>query len=435
MKVTVIGTGYVGLPTGVGLAELGNDIICLDVDEAKIKTLQSGKVTIFEGGLEDLFQKNTKNGKVKFSTSFAESIPDADVVMIAVGTPPNPITKEADMKYIKAAAEELAHHLKGYTVVAIKSTVPVNTGTMVETVIRRTNPTADFDVISLPEFLREGFAVHDFFHPDRIIVGANTERARKVIAELYAPFKDKCTILYVSRQSSETIKYASNAFLAMKIQYINEMADFCETSGADIYEVAKGMGLDSRIGAKFLVPGPGYGGFCFPKDTNAMAYMGKFNGVDLSLVETTIKSNERRKINMAKRILDMVEDLKEPKIAVLGSAFKGGTDDCRESPALQIIEILLAHDVKVMLYDPQAMENTRHILKDMVTYCSSAYEAIGGADVLAVLTDWQEFKSLDLVKIKQLMARPQIADFRNTFDCKEAKALGFEIRSLGRKLD
>ena len=428
MKITVIGTGYVGLPTGVGLAELGNEVVCLDIDEKKINTLKSGKVTIFEEGLEELFQKNTANGKVRFSTSFAESIPAADLVILAVGTPPNPITKEADMKYIKAAAEELAHHLQGYTVIAVKSTVPVNTGDAVESIIRRENPTAEFDVISLPEFLREGFAVHDFFHPDRIIVGANSERAKNLIAELYTPFKDKCTILYVSRQSSETIKYASNAFLAMKIQYINEMADFCETSGADIYEVAQGMGLDSRIGAKFLVPGPGYGGFCFPKDTNAMAYMGKFNGVDLSLIETTIKSNERRKINMAKRILDMVSDKKNPTIAVLGSAFKGGTDDCRESPALQIIEIMLAHDVSIRLYDPKA------ILGNMVTYCNSAYEAIGGADALAVLTDWQEFKELDLEKIKMLLTRPQIADYRNVFDCRLAKELGFEIKSLGRRL-
>lgn len=433
MKVTVIGTGYVGLPTGVGLAELGNDVICLDIDEKKINSLKAGKVTIFEEGLEELFQRNTANNKLTFSTSFAESIPNADLILIAVGTPPNPITKEADMKYIKAAAEELAKHLNGYTVVAIKSTVPVNTGDAVENIIRRENPTADFDVISLPEFLREGFAVQDFFNPDRIIVGANSERARNLIAELYKPFENKSTILYVSRQSSETIKYASNAFLAMKIQYINEMADFCETSGADIYEVAKGMGLDSRIGAKFLVPGPGYGGFCFPKDTNAMAYMGKFNGVDLSLIETTIKSNERRKINMAKRILDMVADIKNPTIAVLGSAFKGGTDDCRESPALQIIEIMLAHDVSIKLYDPEAMPNTKAILGDMITYCNTAYEAIGGADVLAVLTDWQEFKSLELEKIKTLMKRPQIADFRNIFDINKAKALGFEIKSLGRK--
>ncbi len=433
MKITVIGTGYVGLPTGVGLAELGNDVICLDIDENKINMLTSGKLTIFEDGLEELFKKNTSNGKVKFSTSFAESIPSADLVILAVGTPPNPITKEADMKYIKAAAEELAKYLCGYTVVAVKSTVPVNTGSAVEDIIRRENPEAEFDVISLPEFLREGFAIHDFFNPDRIIVGANSERARQLIAELYQPFNGKCDILYVSRQSSETIKYASNAFLAMKIQYINEMADFCETSGANIYEVAKGMGLDSRIGAKFLVPGPGYGGFCFPKDTNAMAYMGKFNGVDLSLIETTIKGNERRKINMAKRVLDMVANIRTPTIAVLGSAFKGGTDDCRESPALQIIEIMLAHDVKIKLYDPQAMPNTRAILGDAVEYCSSAYEAMGGADVLAVLTDWSEFKELDLRKIKQLLVRPQIADFRNIFNYDYAKELGFEIKSLGRK--
>ena len=433
MKITVIGTGYVGLPTGVGFAELGNDVICLDVDERKINTLKSGKVTIFEDGLEELFTRTTQNGKLKFSTSFAESIPSADIVILAVGTPPHPITKEADMRYIKAAAEELAKHLNDYTVVAIKSTVPINTGTAVENIIKKTNPTADFDVISLPEFLREGFAVEDFFNPDRIIVGANTERARNLIGELYEPFSKKTKILYVSRQSSETITYASNAFLAMKIHYINEMADFCETSGADIYEVAQGMGLDTRIGAKFLVPGPGYGGFCFPKDTNAMAYMGKFNGIDLSLIEATIKGNERRKINMAKRILDMVEDIKNPTIAVLGSAFKGGTDDCRESPALQIIEIMLAHDVNIKLYDPEAMPNTKAILGNLITYCDSAYEAIGGADVLAVLTDWQEFKSLELEKIKVLMTRPQIADFRNNFDYNKAKDLGFEIKSLGRK--
>ena len=433
MKVTVIGTGYVGLPTGVGLAELGNDVICLDVDEKKINSLKEGKLTIFEDGLEPLFNKHINSGRLKFSTSFEDSIPCADLVILAVGTPPHPITKEADMRYIKQASEELAKYLKGYTVVAVKSTVPVNTGDMVENLIKKTNPNADFDVISLPEFLREGFAVQDFFNPDRIVVGANSERAKALIADLYLPFKDRCPILYVKRQSSETIKYASNAFLAMKIQYINEMADFCETSGADIYEVARGMGMDSRIGAKFLVPGPGYGGFCFPKDTNAMAYMGKFNGIDLSLIEATIKGNEKRKINMAKRILDMVDDVKNPTVAVLGSAFKGGTDDCRESPALQIIEIMLAHDVNIKLYDPEAMENTKAILGDMVTYCSSSYEAIGGADVLAVLTDWEEFKSLELEKIKQLMKRPQIADYRNVFDYKKAKELGFEIKSLGRK--
>ena len=431
MKITVIGTGYVGLPTGVGFAELGNDVICLDIDEKKINTLKSGKVTIFEEGLEELFQKNTANGKVRFSTSFAESIPPADLIIMAVGTPPNPITKEADMKYIKAAAEELAHHLSGYTVVAIKSTVPVNTGDAVEAIIRRENPTADFDVISLPEFLREGFAVRDFFNPDRIIVGANTERARNVIAELYEPFAGKCPILYVSRQSSETIKYASNAFLAMKIQYINEMADFCETSGADIYEVAKGMGLDSRIGAKFLVPGPGYGGFCFPKDTNAMAYMARQNGVNLSLIEATIKGNEARYGQMAEKILKAAKS-DSPKIGVLGLAFKNGTDDCRMSPALSIVQELIQSNVQLTAYDPKAMDNARLILGDKISYASDIYEVMKDADVLAILTEWSDFKNIDFSKAAELMKQKVIVDCRNLLNKDQAIETGFEYQGIGR---
>ena len=434
MKITVIGTGYVGLPTGVGLAELGNDVICLDIDEKKINMLKSGKVTIFEEGLEDLFQKNTANGKVTFSTSFAESIPESDLVILAVGTPPNPITKEADMKYIKAAAEELAHHLSGYTVIAIKSTVPVNTGNAVEDIIRRTNPSADFDVISLPEFLREGFAVHDFFNPDRIIVGANSERAKDVIRTLYEPFKDKCTILYVSRQSSETIKYASNAFLAMKIHYINEMADFCEKAGADVYEVAKGMGLDSRIGPKFLNPGPGYGGSCFPKDTNAMAFMGRKNGVNLSLIEAAIKGNDTRKEQMAERILAAVSGFENPKVAVLGLAFKGGTDDCRESPAMQIVQILMrkAPSLYIRAYDPKAMENAKILVGDALHYAQDMYEAAEGADVLVILTEWEQFKELDLKRVKLLMKGNKIVDLRNLLVPEEAAAAGFEYQSIGR---
>ena len=340
MKIGVVGTGYVGLPTGVGLAELGNEVICIDKDENKISSLKTGKLTIFEDGLEDLFVKNVQNGRIRFTTSMQEGVENADIVILAVGTPPNPITKEADMKYIHAAAKELAQYINGYTVVAVKSTVPVNTGDSVEKIIAEQHPKGEFDVVSLPEFLREGFAIHDFFNPDRIIVGANSTRAAQMIAKLYEPFAGKTKILYVHRRSSETIKYASNAFLAMKIQYINEMADFCEKSGADIYEVAQGMGLDSRIGNKFLNPGPGYGGFCFPKDTNAMAYMGRAYGVNLSLIEATIRGNDQRKINMADRILQTVKDIPEPKIAVWGTAFKGGTDDCRESPAMQIIQIL-----------------------------------------------------------------------------------------------
>ena len=433
MKIGVVGTGYVGLPTGVGLAELGNEVICIDKDESKISSLKAGKLTIFENGLEDLFVKNVQNGRIRFTTSMQEGVEHADIVILAVGTPPNPITKEADMKYIHAAAAELAQFISGYTVVAIKSTVPVNTGDSVEKIIAEQHPKGEFDVVSLPEFLREGFAIHDFFNPDRIIVGANSARAAQMIAKLYEPFAGKTKILYVHRRSSETIKYASNAFLAMKIQYINEMADFCEKSGADIYEVAKGMGLDSRIGNKFLNPGPGYGGFCFPKDTNAMAYMGRAFGVDLSLIEATIRGNDKRKVNMANRILQAVKDISAPRVAVLGTAFKGGTDDCRESPAIQIIQILLNKGVKVSVYDPQAMDNARKILGDAVVYAPDMYTVAKGADVLAVLTEWEDFKALDLPRIKTLLNAPKIVDLRHIINREKALAAGFEIFSLGIK--
>ena len=284
MKIGIIGTGYVGLPTGVGLAELGNEVFCIDNDVSKIEILQSGKPTIFEDGLDEMLLSNIRSGRLKFTTSMREGVENADVVILAVGTPPHPVTKEADMCYIHAAAEELAPYLQGYTVIATKSTVPVGTGDEVEKIIRSRNPRADFDVVSLPEFLREGFAVHDFFNPDRIVIGANSAKAKNLLKELYKPFEGKTEILFVRRRSSETIKYASNAFLAMKIHYINEMANFCEKAGADLYEVAKGMGLDNRIGGRFLNPGPGYGGSCFPKDTNAMACMGKKYGAPLRAI-------------------------------------------------------------------------------------------------------------------------------------------------------
>ena len=431
MKVGIIGTGYVGLPTGVGLAELGHDVVCIDVIKEKIDALKAGKITLFEDGLEDLFHKNAASGKLRFTSDMKEGVENADIVILAVGTPPHPETKEADMKYVHAAARELARHLTGYTVVANKSTVPVGTGDEVEKIIREVNPTADFDVVSLPEFLREGFAVHDFFNPDRIIVGANTEKAAAVIKALYAPFGDKAKMLFVKRRSSETIKYASNAFLAMKIHYINEMANFCEKSGADVYEVAKGMGMDTRIGAKFLNPGPGYGGSCFPKDTNAMARMAKKYGVEMSLIETTILKNDARKVEMADRILKAVDGVAKPKIAVWGLAFKGGTDDCRESPAMEIVNALLKHDVAITAFDPKAMDTAKKLVGDKIGYASDAYEAVKDADVLAVLTEWVDFKSLDLTKVKTLMKTPKIVDLRNLLDKDEAARLGFEYRGIG----
>lgn len=432
MKVGIIGTGYVGLPTGVGFAELGHDVVCVDAIQAKVDALKAGKITLFEDGLEDLFRKNLNAGKISFTTSMKDAVEGADIVIIAVGTPPHPVTKEADMKYIHAAAEELAHYLTGYTVVANKSTVPVGTGDDVEARIRKINPTADFDVVSLPEFLREGFAVHDFFNPDRVIVGANAERAKNVVKELYKPFGDKAHMLFVKRRSSETIKYASNAFLAMKIHYINEMANFCEKSGADVFEVAKGMGMDTRIGNKFLNPGPGYGGSCFPKDTNAMAYMARGYGVDMSLIETTIKGNDARKAEMAERILAAVKGIEKPVIGVLGLAFKGGTDDCRESPAMDIIAELLKHNVKIRAYDPKAMETAKALVGDKLEYASDAYEAATGADVLAILTEWEDFKALDLAKIKAALNAPKIVDLRNLLDKEAAQKEGFEYVGIGR---
>ena len=434
MKIGIIGTGYVGLPTGVGLAELGNEVICIDKDEEKIKSLNSGKVTIFEDGLEDLFIKNVQNKKLAFTSSMREGVENADVVIIAVGTPPHPVTKEADMKYIYAAAEELAQYIGGYTVVATKSTVPVGTGDEIENIIRQTNPKAEFDVVSLPEFLREGFAVHDFFSPDRIVVGTNSTRAIDVIKKLYEPFENKTEILFVKRKSSETIKYASNAFLAMKIHYINEMADFCEKAGADVFEVAKGMGLDNRIGNRFLNPGPGYGGSCFPKDTNAMAYMGRKYGANLSLIEATIRGNDLRKTQMASRVLNAVDGIVNAKIAIWGLAFKNGTDDVRESPAMQIVEQLLKNDANLCVYDPKAMDNAKKILGDRVEYASSEIDALNGADVLAVLTEWKEFGDVELAEIKANMKTLKIVDLRNMLKNKNPENEGFEYQCIGANL-
>ncbi len=432
MKIGIIGTGYVGLPTGVGLAELGNDVICIDREKSKIDALNDGILTIYEDNLEELFHKNVKEGRLKFTTSMQEGIKDADLVIIAVGTPPHPVTKEADMKYIHAAATDLADYLTGYTVIATKSTVPVGTGDDIESLISKKNPNAEFDVLSLPEFLREGFAVYDFFNPDRIIVGTNSQRAKAVIEKLYEPFKGKSELLFVNRRSSETIKYASNAFLAIKIHYINEMANFCEKAGADILEVAKGMGLDTRIGDRFLNPGPGYGGSCFPKDTLAMAFMGKQNDIDLTLINAAIKGNEERKNHMCERILNSVKDIKNPKIAILGLAFKDGTDDCRESPAVDIVFKLLEQKVKICAYDPKAMDLAKQILGDKIDYANSMYEAIKDADAIAILTEWKEFTNLDLKKAYDLLNHKKIIDLRNLIDKNEAIKLGFEYQGVGR---
>lgn len=432
MKISIIGTGYVGLPTGVGFAELGHQVVCIDKDEAKIASLQAGHSTLFEKDLDELLRKNIQAGRIHFTNSVCDGIKEAELIIIAVGTPPHPVTKEADMKYIYAAVTEMAKCLDHYAVVAVKSTVPVGTGENVEGIIKDTNPNLVCDVVSMPEFLREGFAVSDFFNPDRVVIGTDSERARAILSELYRDFPEKTKILMVKRRSAEMIKYASNAFLAMKIHYINEMANLCEKVGADIAELAVGMGTDTRIGGKFLNPGPGYGGSCFPKDTLAMAYMGRMNGVALSLIENTIQKNDERKKQMAHRILKAVEDIPNAKIAVLGLAFKGGTDDCRESPAMEIIVELLSNEAKITAYDPKALDNAKKLLGDKINYAQDAYEAVKDADVVAVLTEWDDFKGLDLSKIAALMRTKNIVDCRNLWDKTKAQSLGFSYRGVGK---
>lgn len=435
MKVGIIGTGYVGLPTGVGLAELGNTVVCVDKDKSKIDALKSGKLTIYEDGLSDLFIKNLNEGRLSFTTSMRKAIEGADLVLIAVGTPPHPVTHEADLKYIYAAATELADHLTDYTVIATKSTVPVGTGDNIEQLIASTNRTARFDVISLPEFLREGFAVHDFFNPDRIVVGTNSQKAENLIRELYAPFKDKTEMLFVSRRSSETIKYASNAFLAMKIHYINEIANFCEKTGADVSEVAKGMGLDARIGNRFLNAGLGFGGSCFPKDTMAMAFMGRMAGTPIELIETTIAGNNKRKQQMAQRVLDTIKYIPNAKIAIWGLAFKDGTDDCRQSPAMDVIAELLLNRANITAYDPKAMGTACQILGNKIIYADDMYSAVKDADVLVILTEWKEFAKADIKILSQIMKNKKILDFRNMLDAKKVIAENFEYQCIGKKFD
>ena len=431
MKITIIGTGYVGLPSGVGLASLGNDVVCVDKDVQKIEALNNNKLTLYEDGLQDLFEDVVKSGRLKFSTSIKQSVPDADIVILAVGTPPHPQTQEADLSYLYAAASELAPFLSGYTVVANKSTVPVGTADEVEKLILSINPKAEFDVVSLPEFLREGYALYDFFHPNRIVMGTNSSKAKALLEKLYAPFEGKTNMLFVKRRSAEIIKYASNAFLAMKIHYINEMANFCEKAGADISEVAKGMGLDNRIGEKFLNAGPGYGGSCFPKDTMAMAKMAEKCGVELELVKCTIKGNKARKSQMAQRILRVVTDIECPKIGILGLAFKNGTDDVRQSPAMEIIAHLLSKKVQIVVYDPKAQENGRKILKDSVVYASKISDVFENADVVAVLTEWPIFKQINLQKEGAKMRHKRLVDLRNMLDEQQALENGFLYEKIG----
>ena len=432
MRVAMIGTGYVGLVSGACFADFGHDVTCIDKDEAKIARLREGHMPIYEPGLEALVARNVEAGRLSFATTYDGTVQSADAVFIAVGTPSRRGDGYADLSYVYAAAEEIAGLLDGFTVVVTKSTVPVGTGDEIEAILRRLRPDAQFTVVSNPEFLREGAAIEDFKRPDRVVVGLEDERARPVMAELYRPLNlNESPLLYVDRRSSELIKYASNAFLAMKITFINEIADLCEAVGADVQRVSRGIGLDKRIGAKFLHAGPGYGGSCFPKDTLALVRTAHDAHAPLSLVETTVRVNEARKKAMAGKVADaLAGDLTGKTVGVLGLTFKPNTDDMRDAPSLQIVPALLAMGAKVQAYDPEGHE-ARQLLRD-VDFKSGPYEALEGADCAVIITEWDEFRALDLDRVKSLMRRPLVVDLRNIYRPEELRPRGFTYLSVGR---
>ncbi|HEX3652155.1 MAG TPA: UDP-glucose/GDP-mannose dehydrogenase family protein [Rhizomicrobium sp.] len=431
MRIAMIGTGYVGLVSGACLSEFGHEVTCIDKDAAKIAALKSGKVPIFEPGLDDVIATNVKAGRLSFSDGLSEAVQRADAVFIAVGTPSRRGDGHADLSYVFAAAEEIAENLDGYTVVVTKSTVPVGTGRKVEDILCKTNPAADFDVASNPEFLREGSAIEDFRRPDRVVVGAESERAKAIMKEVYRPlYLNETPILFTSRETSELIKYAANAFLATKITFINEMADICEKVNADVQDVARGIGLDGRIGGKFLHAGPGFGGSCFPKDTLALLKTSQQVGAPTRIVDAVVRVNEERKAQMAEKIARVLGDVKGKCIAVLGLTFKPNTDDMRDAPSLSIIPSLQEKGATVRAYDPEGMPEARKLLK--VQFCKNAYEALGGVDVVVILTEWNEFRALDLKRAKALMKTPVMIDLRNIYHPAHMAEAGFRYVSVGR---
>lgn len=433
MRVAMIGTGYVGLVSGACFSEFGHNVICVDKDDAKIAGLHKGKMPIYEPGLEDLVANNVKADRLTFTTDLATALKGVSAVFIAVGTPSRRGDGHADLSYVYAAAEEIAHAMDGYTVIVTKSTVPVGTGREVERIIREVRPDAEFDIVSNPEFLREGSAISDFMRPDRVVIGTASERARDVMRDLYRPlYLIETPIVFTSRQSSELIKYAANTFLAAKISFINEIADLCEKVDADVHDVAKGIGLDGRIGKKFLHAGPGYGGSCFPKDTRALVSTARDAGSPLTIIETVIAVNEARKKKMAVRVANAIGgDLNGKKVAVLGLTFKPNTDDMRESPSLDIVPAIQELGADVFAYDPEGMKEAKHMLAD-VNWCENAYETMSDADALVIITEWNEFRALDLERVKSLMRNPVLVDLRNIYEPSEMTENGFQYHSIGR---
>jgi UDPglucose 6-dehydrogenase len=433
MRIVIIGVGYVGLVSGACFADFGHDVSCIDKDVDKIAALKQYRIPIFEPDLDKLVETGINSGRLKFGTD-PSSIGDADAIFIAVGTPSRRGDGHADLSYVNTAAREIAERLKGFTVIVTKSTVPVGTGDEVERIIRNTNPTADFAVVSNPEFLREGAAIRDFQHPDRIVVGTEDDRARKMMGEIYRPlYLNQAPILYTGRRTAELIKYAANAFLATKITFINEIADLAEQVGANVQEIARGIGLDNRIGSKFLHAGPGYGGSCFPKDTRALAKTALDYGVQLRVVEATVTVNEIRKRAMARKVAGALDnDLRGKTIAVLGLTFKPDTDDMREAPSIPLIAGLLDFGAKVKAHDPVGMEQAKKELSG-IEYCDDPYSCARGADALVIVTEWRQFRALDLARIRADMATPVIVDLRNIYRPQDVQAAGFKYESIGRR--
>lgn len=433
MRVVMVGTGYVGLVSGVCFADFGHDVICVDKDPKKIEKLNAGGIPIYEPGLESLIAKNVKAKRLSFTTDLKSAMKEADAVFIAVGTPSRRGDGYADLSYVYAATEEIAKHMDGFTVVVTKSTVPVGTGDEVEKLLSQHHDAGTFAVVSNPEFLREGAAITDFKRPDRVVVGTENERAKNVMRAIYRPlFINETPILFTSRRTSELIKYAGNSFLATKITFINEMADLCEAVGANVQEVAKGIGLDKRIGSKFLHAGPGYGGSCFPKDTLALTRTAEEANVSLSIISSVVDANEARKRRMANKVIDALGgDLTGKIIAVLGLAFKPNTDDMRDAPSLTIIPRLQDKGAKIRAYDPESMDEAKKLLSD-VDYKVGPYPCIEGADALVIITEWDEFRALDLRRVKAALNSPEVIDLRNIYQPDIMQKKGFNYVSVGR---
>ncbi|KIU45325.1 MULTISPECIES: UDP-glucose/GDP-mannose dehydrogenase family protein [Bradyrhizobium] len=433
MKIAMVGTGYVGLVSGACFADFGHQVVCVDKDAGKIEALKRGKIPIYETDLDKLVETNTAAGRLTFTTELTGAVGDADAVFIAVGTPSRRGDGHADLSYVYAAAREIGAALRKFTVVVTKSTVPVGTGDEVERLIRETNPNADFAVASNPEFLREGAAIQDFRHPDRIVVGTEDDRAKRVMGEVYRPlYLNQAPILYTARRTAELIKYAANAFLATKITFINEIADLSEKVGANVQEVARGIGLDNRIGTKFLHAGAGYGGSCFPKDTRALFKTALDHDVQLKIVEATLTANDNRKRAMARKVANVLGgELRGKTIGVLGLTFKPDTDDMREAPSIPLINGLIDFGAKVRAYDPVGMEQARKELPE-IEYCNDAYECARQADALVIVTEWRQFRALDLKRIKQEMKHPVVVDLRNIYRPDEMATHGFTYDSIGR---